>query len=424
MQTKNSMSITSKIVLDQRRPKADNTCPVRLRVYKNTEYKELTLGINVKPENWDCVHQLVLPSDTSNDAYNAIISSKKTKLHKLILLAELNEPVEISLSDIIAQLSNDRLPSTKAKKESTSIIKYGQDIIKQLTSSGKVGNAFAYGCAVSKLKSFVNTDNFPFEELNYKKLIEFQDSMLADNIKVNSISVYMRTIRAIYNRAIKEGVVAETAYPFKAYRIKNEKTANRTLTINEMQRIVKLKLIPNTPIWHWRNYFLLSFCLIGINFADLLTLTGDNIVNDRIVFRRKKTGKIYTIKLHKRATDILSNYTDVNNAKKGELLLPVLKQTSDPVKLKKDIWQAIKTCNEYLVRIAKMKEVNIKKDTSTYYARYAWGNAARSLKYSKDIIGQAYGHSYGNATTSIYLLDYDNKIIDAANKKVIAAVFG
>lgn len=273
------------------------------------------------------------------------------------------------------------------------------------------------------MKSFVG-DNFSFEALTYKKLVEFQDSMLADEIKVNSISVYMRTIRALYNRAIKEGIVSASSYPFTAYRIKNEKTVNRTLTLKEIRSIANLKLELDTPIWHWRNYFLLSFCLIGINFSDLLTLTGDSVVDDRIVFRRKKTGKIYTILLQPKAVEILRCYSDIDTPEKGKRLLPVLKQTSDLVKLKKDIWQAIKTCNEYLERIAKMKDVDIKKDISTYYGRYTWANIARSLGYSKDIIGQALGHSYGNATTSIYLDDYDNKVIDDANKKVIAAVFG
>jgi integrase len=279
-----------------------------------------------------------------------------------------------------------------------------------------------YSCAVNKLKTFVG-NSCPFENLTYKKLTEFQDSMLAEQIKVNTISVYMRTIRAVFNRAIREGLIPATCYPFTAYRIKNEKTINRTLTLKEMRSIAKLKLEPGTPIWHWRNYFLLSFCLIGINFADLLTLTGSNLVDGRVVFRRKKTGKVYSIYLHRYADDILSNYVDINSIAKDALLLPVLKQTKDPVKLKTDIWQAIKTCNEYLVRIA--KACSCPKAVSTYYGRYAWANLARSLGYSKDVIGQALGHSsYGsNAVTSIYLDDYDNGVIDGANAKVLTAVF-
>ena len=413
------MKLTFKIVLDKRYKKGDDTYPLKVRIYCGSEYKEKSINVFVRETDWDSTTQTVQPSCAEYQSHNVIIISVKSKVQRQILLEELQDGNDALPEDIIKAITGDRTPKLKAEKPC--IIKYGEVLIKQLTNSGKVGNAFVYSCAVNKLKTFVG-NSFPFEELTYKKLVEFQDSMLAEEIKVNTISVYMRTIRAVYNRAIKEGLVPGTSYPFTAYRIKNEKTVSRSLTLQEIRSIVKLKLEPDTPNWHWRNYFMLSFCLIGINFADLLTLTGSNVVDGRIVFRRKKTGKIYTIKLQRKAIDILSNYTEVDKPDKTKLLLPVLKQTSDPVKLKKDIWQAIKTCNEYLVRIA--KECKIEKSISTYYARYTFANTARGLGYSKDIIGQALGHSYGNATTSIYLDDYDNKIIDAANAKVITAVFG
>jgi integrase/recombinase XerD len=416
------MSYSYKVVVDKRYNKGNNTHPLKLRIYEGSKYKEKSLGIFIAENDWDDINQVVLPSANGHEGHNARIQSRKAKVQKLILLAELNEDNQVSLDDIIAGLSSEPV-KTKTPVATVSLIRYGEGIAKALSDSGKVGNAYVYNTAINKLKVFVKSDHFPFESLTYKKLNEFQDSLLADGIKVNSISVYMRTIRAIYNRAIKEGIVSAAAYPFSAYRVKNEKTVNRTLSLKEMQSIANVKLEPDTPIWHWRNFFLLSFCLIGINFADLLTLSGKNIVDGRIVFRRKKTGKIYTIKLHDKALDLLGYYADINQVEKEQLLLPVLKQTKDLLRLKKDTWQAIKTCNEYLVRIAKMKGVEIKKDLSTYYGRYSWANIARSLGYSKDIIGQALGHSYGSAVTSIYLDDYDNKIIDDANRKVISIVF-
>jgi len=412
------MKLTFKIVLDKRYKKGKDTYPLKVRIYCGSDYKEKSIDLFIPETEWDAASQTVQPSFAEHEMYNAKVLSVKSKVQKQILLADLNDTGTLPEEIIKIAFSNKTAPKTKIDKPC--IIKYGEALIKQLTNSGKVGNAFVYSCAVNKLKAFAG-DSFPFEDLTYKKLTEFQDCMLAEQIKVNTISVYMRTIRAMFNRAIREGVIPATCYPFSAYRIKNEKTVNRTLTLKEMRSIAKLKLEPNTPVWHWRNYFLLSFCLIGINFADLLTLTGGNIVDGRIVFRRKKTGKIYTIKVHERAIDILRNYADMDKPEKDKLLLPVLKQTCDPVKLKKDIWQAIKTCNEYLVRTA--EDCSISKNISTYYGRYTWSNIARSLGYSKDIIGQGLGHSYGNATTSIYLDDYDNGVIDAANAKVIAAVF-
>lgn len=413
------MKLTFKIVLDKRYKKGNDTYPLKVRVYSGSNYKEKSIDIFVRETDWDGTNQALRSDCITYEVHNSRILSIRSKVQNQILLAELQGGSEVLPEDVIKAVFIIGT-ATKPKSERPCIIKHGEALIGQLTASGKVGNAFVYSCAVNKLKTFVGS-TCTFEDLTYKRLIEFQDSMLADQIKVNTVSVYMRTIRAVFNRAIREGIIPATCYPFTAYRIKNEKTVNRTLTLKEMRSIAKLKLEPCTPIWHWRNYFMLSFCLIGVNFADLLTLTGDNIVDGRIVFRRKKTGKIYTIQLHENAIDILSNYVDMNKPDNEKLLLPVLKLTGDLLKLKKDIWQAIKTCNEYLERIAKKLEFN--KEVTTYYARYTWANIARSQGYSKDIIGEALGHSYGNSTTSIYLDDYDNAVIDEANAKVIEAVF-
>jgi hypothetical protein len=103
------MSITFKFILDQRRPKADKTCPVRLRVYNNNEYKGLTLGIKIKLGDWDDVNKVVLPSNTDFENYNIQILSKKSKVQKLILLAELSEDTYVSLTEIIAALPNETI---------------------------------------------------------------------------------------------------------------------------------------------------------------------------------------------------------------------------------------------------------------------------------------------------------------------------
>lgn len=410
------MSITFKFLLNKRRETSNGNFPVILRVYEGANYNELSLKVRIRESDWNEGLQLVLPTNEDFDIHNSKILGFKSKVQRLILLAELGEQ-KTSPSEIIGSLvSKESKVESKAAK--TSIIKYGEDQVKALTNSGKVGNAFAYSCAINKLKAFVKNKELSFEALTYKMLNDFNDAMLIEGIKINTISVYMRTIRAIYNRAIKEGIVPSTLYPFAAFKIKNERTVSRTLTTAEFNSIVKLDLPVDTPIWHWRNYFLLSFCFRGINFSDLLTLKESNIIDGRIIFRRKKTGKIYSIKIDSKADTILCVYRLLNNP--DGLILPVLKQTKDLVKLKKDIWQAIKTCNEYLQRIA--EKCTIEKGITTYYARYSWANIARSLGYSKDMIAEGLGHEYGNRVTGIYLDNYDNDIIDAMNEKVIAAV--
>ena len=172
-------------------------------------------------------------------------------------------------------------------------------------------------------------------------------------------------------------------------------------------------------MWHSRNYFLLSFCLIGTNFTDLFKLTPNSLQDNRIIFSRSKTKKIYSIYLHPHPEKILNHYFNPEN--NPDYLLPILSKGDTPTDVKRKALQAIKTTNKYLEDIA--KDCKINPDITTYYARYSWANIAKSLGYSKDLIAEALGHEYGNRVTGIYLDNYDNKIIDEANKKVIAAVF-
>ena len=245
--------------------------------------------------------------------------------------------------------------------------------------------------------------------------------MLAGGIKINSISNYFRTIRALFNKAIKDGTLEAKYYPFSTFKIKSEKTISRALTTPEMAKITSLQLPIGSPIWHQRNLFLLSYCFIGINLADLLTLTRENFVEDRIVFRRKKTHKVYSIRVQERGKEILNHYFTTTPESSKEFLLPFLVQKNNPIQLKKGITQAIKTCNNHLGKIA--KDCKVDKPITTYYARYSWANIARGLGYSKDLIAEALGHEYGNKVTGIYLDNYDNVTIDNMNEKVMEAVF-
>lgn len=55
---------------------------------------------------------------------------------------------------------------------------------------------------------------------------------------------------------------------------------------------------------------------------------------------------------------------------------------------------------------------------TTYVTRHSWGTIAKKMGYSKDLISEALGHSYGNRVTEVYLDSYDMEVIDAMNEAV------
>jgi integrase/recombinase XerD len=268
-----------------------------------------------------------------------------------------------------------------------------------------------------------------FEDITYKLLDKYNGDMLAKGakkgsrgLKVNAIAAYLRSIRAVYNKAIKTEVVNSKHYPFSKFTIETEETISRALTLTEIKAIVKHELKPETPAWHNRNYFLLSFCLIGMNFADLLTLEPNEIRDGRVVYRRNKTGRIYNIGMHPKVVELIKYYKSLPSKSNHRFLLPMLSHTNDALKEHNHIKQICKICNKHLKRIA--KDCGVDKAISTYWGRYTWANLSKKeLGYSNDLIADALGHQYGNKVTGIYLDNYSNEKIDKANEEVIKLVF-
>ena len=402
------MAITYKLFLDQRRIKETGIYPLKVRITYNRKHKEVPLNIALHTKDWNAETQKVKANHPNAKLITIKINQTLSEIQEKALKFETTEKV-YNVEDLACSANNNII----------SLKSFADKEIENLRKAGRVGNAITYQTATNKLIAYTRKDGLRFEQIDFKLLDSFANSMLADGMTINAVASYMREIRAIYNKAIKADIVEQKYYPFNKYKIKTTKTINRTLTVAEMKKITKLKLTPGSQMWHRRNYFLLSFCLIGTNFTDLFKLTPHSIQNDRVIFNRSKTKKIYSIKLHDRAKQILNNYYKAEN--NPDYLLPVLCKGDSPADVKRKSLQAIKTTNKYLLDIA--KECKITQEITTYYARYSWANICKSLGYSKDLIAEGLGHSYGNSTTSIYLDNYDKKIIDAANAKVIASVF-
>jgi integrase/recombinase XerD len=250
------MVTTFKAFLNERRQKSDGTYPLIIRITADRKHKEIPLNIYLKKEEWDKKNNRV------------ILTHQNAKLitHKINqTLNDLQEAV-LKFETANTELTLDIIADTVTKKQcavATTFFSYANQLVEIMMQTRRIGNAIAYKNAISKLLHFTNNKALKFEQIDFKLLDSFTNTMLSKGTKINTVAIYMRELRAIYNKAIKEDIVDEKYYPFKKYKIKNARTVSRALTIDEMKKIVQLDLKPNTVQWHSRNYFLLSFCLIG-----------------------------------------------------------------------------------------------------------------------------------------------------------------
>ena len=234
-------------------------------------------------------------------------------------------------------------------------------------------------------------------------------------MKQNSIHNYFRTIRAIYNKAIKHKVVDRSFYPFHDITVKSESTPKRAITKEDLIKLTTNPITINTPLWKALKYFLLSYYLIGISFTDLAFLKQENIVEGRVVYRRRKTHKIYSVKLFPAVEKLLSELKDENSS----YLLPILPNNvlQNSLKAKRIIQQWIKTTNKYLKRLSEQAEIN--GTITTYVSRHTFATTAKRFGYSNELIAEALGHEHGNKITNIYLDSFDREVVDAMHQRVI-----
>ena len=394
-----------KTLLDLRRAKSDGTFNIIFRI---TDYKKvftINSGVSLQQNYWDEKKGQVGKSHPNSKLLNIKLSKHYFKIEQAILTLD----DEFSIEKLKAMLSG------KPQVEAPDTFKvFADKIIQQMMEANRVGNAIVYQTAVNRLISYCGKD-VSFEEVNYKLLDQFSHHLITSGLKQNSVSNYFRSIRAIYNKAIKLKVVERSFYPFYDISIKSEKTAKRAILKDDILKLKHIPLEKYSTAWMSLNYFLLSFYLRGISFTDLAYLTRNNIIDGRIEYKRRKTHKNYIVKLFPEAEILLQQFEVVGS----KYLLPILPNDAveDSLKTKKVIRQFIKTTNKYLKRLS--VEVGLGSPVTTYTSRHSFGTIAKRLGYSNELIAEALGHEYGNKITNIYLDTFDTEVLDAMHQHVI-----
>src|SRR5690606_13349295 len=146
-------------------------------------------------------------------------------------------------------------------------------LIRELSQSNRSGTAQGYRCMLGVLKGFTKNQDLVFSALNADLLRRFEAWHLGkEGNGLNSLAVYMRTIRALYNKAIRDGVAEREAYPFNAYTIRTSKTRKRAITLEAIKKILELNLEDEPKLDYTRRLFLMSFYLQGMPFIDMAHL--------------------------------------------------------------------------------------------------------------------------------------------------------
>ena len=396
---------TIKIVLDQRRAKNDETFPVVLRIRHLDRFFDITTNYCVPLKLFDNKKQLIVGDMDANFKIEEL-KEKYAKRIRTYLTENDNYIFEINdLKKFILQKPAEQI----------TIEGFWEEVITQLLDSNRTGTARSYKTTLSVLSKIVDFKG-RFTQVSYKDLIIIETTLLKRGVSINGIAVYMRTFRAICNRAILYNVVSFEWYPFRKYKIKKEKTTPRTISLEEIKDYFALDIPCDDKLYIAWCTGKLIFMLRGINLTDLLLLKKSNIHNGRIIYNRAKTGKTYSIKILPPVEDLIQQFSD-----NSDYLFGILRNNKKQNLLDLYYFQEyIKKLNIKLKKIGGL--LDIEEPITTYVFRYTYANIAKQLGFSKDLIAEALGHEYGNAVTGIYLEMFDNDIVDNMNQQIFQTV--
>jgi len=400
-----------KVMLYTSKKLSNGEHPIMLRVIKDRKPKYISLNLSCSKLLWNDKENV--PSK-KHPLYNSIvnkINKKKHEASKLIIGLETDD-IELSSEQIQLKLRAE-------VKNKVTVFNYFKEVIEKLETSNRIGYANIFKSTRNSFVKFRNNKDLHFVDITPSLILKYEEWFYQRDVKMNSVFVFLRTFKTLINNAKKEGITRADYNPFKDIsftKFRRIKTSKRAISKDEIIAITKLDLKEGTALSDARNYFLFSYYSRGINFIDIANLKWSNIVNDRLLYERKKTKELLSIGLLDPAKLILKYYEKFKEDD-SSYIFPILSSKYITAKsIDNRIDKMLKIVNSNLKNIG--SQAGIKEKLTTYVARHTYATIMKKSGISTSIISEALGHE-SEKTTQIYLDSFENNVIDEASKSVL-----
>lgn len=398
-----------------------------LRIIHCRQVKTITLaGCRIYPDEWDGrSRSVVCPEDTPRRSdYLEGVKSRVRQQTDVIygFISTLERQGRYSLDDLM------RL--CRRKTDEGKLLGYAETLARELERRGQERTARAYRTVTRGIVRFNKGRDIPLGQLNSCLIKDFEIYLKTAGRLPNTVSYYMRNLRAIYNKAIADKrIVNRGANPFAGVYTGVTRTMKRALSLDEVKRLHELdfaallrecgpgireRQAAENLCRSWR-YF--DFCLYtrGMSFVDLAYLRKENIRGGFIRYVRKKTGQQIEVKVTSEIQDVIDSFAKETAG--SPYVFPIIRNNGKPARLQYE--SALRSQNHRLKRLAGL--AGIGKAVSTHWARHTWASVGKQRNLPVGVISECLGHT-SERTTRIYLDSLENSLLDAANDTVLSAI--
>lgn len=377
------------------------------QVIHNRVVRQIYTDYKLFASEWDCHSEAVIlyhvPNEQERNNYLHSINSRirwdMDRLNKII--QTLSQSGTFVTDDIVVRFQDNR--------QEQSFNAYIRQQIARLKRLGKIRTSETYTASLRSFSGFMNDKEVLFDQINADLIAEYEAYLKGRGNSPNTISFYMRILKAVYNRAVGDGLTGQR-HPFKSVYTGVEKTLKRAVSLNDLKRIKGLDLSLKPNLDFARDMFLFCFYTRGMSFIDMAYLRKKDLQNGTLSYRRRKTRQQLFIRWEKCMQEILDKYP-VNET---EYLLPIITKRDEDYR--KQYANELHRVNHLLKKIGKQLDLPI--PLTMYVGRHSWASIAKSRNVPISVISEGMGHDSEN-TTQIYLASLDTTVVDKANKRIL-----
>lgn len=339
------------------------------------------------------------------DVLAPILMSIKLKARKLILQGYVD--VEKTFEELFAVDHSQILFMDYGRKLVSEMMKIAEDRGKyDLKARNKMlGNVRCYENVLAQFENFAR--NVTLQNLDFAILEQFKNYNLSIGNSKATIHLYLRTLRAIYNKGILFYKFADQkpfTGIFKGMKVQSYNSRKKYLDRDgiEILESINYKISRQKCVDLW----LLAFYFGGCDLIDLYYLKTRQLRKGRVVFDRNKvdTGVVIDLKIHPKAAAILAKYkTDT------EWLFPWNKDHEAYITFRGNYQRDI-------VLVQKEFNIEVQPDGGNLgikVARHTFANMAKNLNIETDVIRELMGHQR-NDVDNYYKDKYPEAIRDKA----------
>lgn len=389
---------TAKIVLahKSRKSKIDGKQPVQLRIIYNRRPKYYTLPYSVCEED-----------------FNKILNGQvRGELHDLrIRMLD----IEGKANDILKSLDPFSLTQFETRlfrprADHNNVYRYLQEQIDQARDTERISSKGMSECSMNSFKAFNKSQSFTFDDITVEWLKAYERFMLRSN-SPTTIGMYLRCLRVVFNKAIRDGIVTRDQYPFGKgkYEIPTSRNFKKALDKDEIKRIIEYQPEPGSREEWARDMWLFSYLCNGINTKDTANLKFKDLDSESITFIRSKTSSTrkqqrpVVVPLTGRVREIIKRWGN-DPARSGNFVFNILKPGLSPEQSHNRIHDFYSEINSHMKAIAGKTGIN--KPVTTYTARHSFATVLKRNGASLEFISESLGHS-DIRTTESYLASFD-----------------